>query len=190
MSTAPVGNCRYPTTALGGMTTATSAQAAAWARTSSRRSRTSSTPAPRCPLARRVRSCRSSTWHEAIRRRYVWRMERFRFPLNRTTPNERFSRNCSQKTSVTRLHLPAKSRASPLRNVRIIDLLKVEKACLQNSGKMRTSVGGDRREQTHCFHDRHIGGGDLGKHIFFQSGLQRRLRADDFDTKGTAGHAL
>ena len=37
---------------------------------------------------------------------------------------------------------------------------------------------------------RHIGGGDLGKHIFFQSGLQRRLRADDFDTKGTAGHAL
>ena len=35
-----------------------------------------------------------------------------------------------------------------------------------------------------------VGGGDLGKHIFFQSGLQRRLRADDFDTKGTAGHAL
>ena len=119
-------------------------------------------------------------------------LERFRFPLKLKplTPNERSLRNCSQKTSVTRLHLPAKSRASPLRNVRIIDLLKVEKACLQNSGKMRTSVGGDRREQTHCFHDRHIGGGDLGKHIFFQSGLQRRLRADDFDTKGTAGHAL
>src|SRR2546425_10611918 len=64
MSTAPVGDCRYPTTALGGVTTATSAQAAAWARASSRRSRTSSTPAPRCPLAPRVRSCRSSTWHE------------------------------------------------------------------------------------------------------------------------------
>ena len=57
----------------------------------------------------------------------------------------------------------------------LIDLLKVEKACLQNPGKIRTSVGGDRREQTHCFHDRHIGGGDLGKHIFFQLGLQRRL---------------
>src|ERR1700724_194605 len=40
-------------------------------------------------------------------------------------------------------------------------LLKVEKACLQNPGKIRTSVGGDRREQTHCFHDRHIGGGGL-----------------------------
>ena len=66
---------------IGRLTTATSAQAAAWARASSRRSRTSSTPAPRCPLARRVRSCRSSTWHEAIRRRYASRMERFRFPL-------------------------------------------------------------------------------------------------------------
>jgi len=117
-------------------------------------------------------------------------MERFRFPLKlkplyakRTFLTEVLA------ASVARLDLPAKCRAAPLRNVRIIDLLKVEKACLQNPGKIRTSVGGDRREQTHCFHDRHIGGGGLGKHIFFQPGLQRRLRADDFDTKGNAGQA-
>ena len=94
------------------------------------------------------------------------------------------------ETGVARLDLPAKFRASPLRNVRIVDLLKVAKACLQNPGKIRTSVGGDRREQTHCFHNRHIGGGDLGKQIFFQPGLQRRLRAGDFQTKGTQARPL
>ena len=59
-------------------------------------------------------------------------LERFRFPLKLKplTPNERSLRNCSQKASVAHLDLPAKCRASPLRNVRIIDLLKVEKACL------------------------------------------------------------
>jgi hypothetical protein len=57
----------------------------------------------------------------------------------------------SQKTSVALLDLPAKCRASPLRNVRIIDLLKVEKTCLRDPGKIRTSVGGDRREQTIAF---------------------------------------
>lgn len=120
----------------------------------------------------------------------IWSGFGFRSSSNRSTPNERFSRNCSQETGVLRLDLPAKFRASPLWNVRIIDLLKVEKACLQNPGKMRTSVGGNRREQTHCFHDRHIGSGDLGKHIFFQPGLQRRLRADDFHTNGTQATPL
>jgi hypothetical protein len=78
-----------------------------------------------------------------------------------------------------RLDLPAKCRAPPFRNVWIIDALKVEKACLQDPGKIRTSVAGHGGEQTHCFHDRHISGSNLGKCIFFELGSQQRLPLDN-----------
>jgi hypothetical protein len=77
------------------------------------------------------------------------------------------------------LDLPAKSRAAPFWNVWIIDPLKVAKACLQDPGKIRTPVAGHGGEQTHCFHDRHIGGGNLGKCILFELGPQQSLPLDD-----------
>jgi hypothetical protein len=94
--------------------------------------------------------------------------------------------NCSQKIGVARLDLPAKCRTTPFCNVWIIDPLKLEKACLENPGKIRTSVAGHRGEQTHCFHDRHIGGGNLGKCILFELGPQQRLPSTIY-TSNNAG---
>jgi hypothetical protein len=63
---------------------------------------------------------------------------------------------------------------------------------------MRTSVGGDRREQTHCFHDRHIGGGDLGKNTSSSNrdcngvseptiSIRKEPQATPFSSEGTCG---
>src|SRR6266516_7038858 len=66
MSMLPEGDYRCPTTALGGVTTATSASAPAWARASSRRSRANWTPASRCPPDHVARPCRASARGERI----------------------------------------------------------------------------------------------------------------------------